>query len=232
VLHICGGIIIFFSLFLDWYYFKGYDNTGVLKISWSYNLFSEWTPSVLADPILNGLEKPENLGLPFIINVIFIITLIVAIYGVMYKDVEKEEKLEKLTTIAYINVFLLILDVYYILAFPVVFLVSNQLYFPFLDIIDPASSFNFSYSIGPGYVLICISFFMIFPYIIFYYQTISNFIKKEHSIEHEINRYIEHVNIPLDIDKSIQEENLKLKLKGYNSSKESIGEMRKMIFKR
>jgi hypothetical protein len=52
---------------------------------------------------------------------------------------------------------------------------------------------------------------LIFPYILFYYQTISTFEQEEHTIEKAIRRCIEEAQEPLDLDKFIAEEELKQK---------------------
>ena len=52
---------------------------------------------------------------------------------------------------------------------------------------------------------------MIFPYILFYYSTINNFKSEKQSPKNVIQRYIQHVQEPLDLDSLIAKEELKLK---------------------
>jgi len=40
---LAGVILLFVSLFLEWYSFQVVDINNELIVSWSYNLFSEWT---------------------------------------------------------------------------------------------------------------------------------------------------------------------------------------------
>ena len=76
------------------------------------------------------------------------------------------------------------------------------------------------YCVGPGYLLQLFAFGLIFPHAVFYYQTIMKFEIEKHSPVKVIEKYIEHVQEPLDLDKFIAEEELKQKFEIINSNEE------------
>jgi len=215
ILFLVGLGLLIVSLFLDWYYFQVFDENQELIASWSYNPFTEWSTSFSEDAAFNRLVEPSNLNIPLVINIAVLCCVVLTIYGLIYKDLEKNKTLDKLYPYAYINFTLLILNAFYIFIFPIFYLYPNRLYFPFLVYNDLELNYNFYYLIGPGYFLQLISFIIIFPYAFFYYQTIVKFETKEHSTSKVINRIIEKAQEPLDFDKLIAEESLKLKFEGF-----------------
>ncbi len=210
VLFLIGLILSFVSLFLDWYYFQVYSN-GELIAAWNYNVFSDWTTIFSYSSTLNNEFKPDELMLPFIINYIYIGILLISTYGIFFKDVENEKDLIKLYPFSYIQIFLLILNCYYLFVFPVLYLIPNELYFPFLFIENASDGLLYYYCIGLGYCLQIIVFITIFPYTVFYHQTLIKFEIKENSPTKIINRFIKTQQADLDFDKLIAEEELKQK---------------------
>ena len=211
LLYLIGVVLLFTSLFLDWYYFQAFDGDDKLIAYWSYNPFTEWSTFMSGDNRFNNLVEPQGLSMPLAITVLFIIALLSSGYSVLFKDPEHKEDLEKLYPYSYLNFLLLVLNLFYIFAFPVFYLLSDDLYFPFLIIEDRDMNITYYYSIGPGYLLQVIGFIMIFPYTLFYYQTIDKFKSKEHSPKRFIERYVQQVQDPLDLDKLIAKEQLNLK---------------------
>jgi hypothetical protein len=84
------------------------------------------------------------------------------------------------------------------------------LYFPFLEQNDPFLEVKFLYTVHIGYLIQIFGFILLFPYTIFYYHTLNSFEKESHSPENVINSYLEKIQEPLDFDKYIREEELKL----------------------
>ena len=210
-LYIIGLMLLFTSLFLEWYSFQAYTSDNKLIAFWSYNLFTEWSTMISGDQHFNKQTKPNNLLIPIEISILFIFSIIASGYSVLFKDLEQNVELNKLYPYAYLNFFLLSLNVYYIFAFPIFYLLPNKLYFPFLLVKDREMGVNYYYSIGPGYVLQIIGFIMIFPYILFYYNTLNNFKQEYESPKNVIQRYIQQVQEPLNLDSLIAKEELKLK---------------------
>lgn len=218
-LYIIGLILLFTSLFLDWYSFQAYTSDHKLIGFWSYNLFTEWSTMISGDQRFNKKIKPNNLSIPIEISILFIFSIIASGYSVLFKDLEQNVELDKLYPYAYLNFLLVSLNIYYIFAFPIFYLLPNKLYFPFLLVEDRDMGVNYYYSIGPGYILQILGFIMIFPYALFYYQTIHNFKTEKQSPKKVIEQYIQNVQEPLDLDRLIAKEELKLKI-NENSSKE------------
>jgi hypothetical protein len=182
-----------------------------LIASWSYNIFSEWTTVFSQNSTLNAEFRPDELVIPFIINVIYIGIILIAAYGIFFKDPENEKDLTKLYPFSYIQFFLLILNCYYLIIFPILYLIPNELYFPFLLVENITNGLFYYYCLGLGYCFQIIVFIMLFPYTIFYYQIIIKFELRENTPTKIIDRYIRNQQAPIDFDKLIAEEELKQK---------------------
>lgn len=212
-----GLILLFTSIFLDWYIFQAFNTDGTPLAYWTYNIFSEWSTN---GNIHDEQLKPNNLFVPIMINIVFIIVILMSAFGMAFKGFEKEKELNKLYPFAFINIFLLLLIGFYIFIFPIVYLISNDLYFPFLMLSDRELEVVYFYCVGPGYLLQLFAFGLIFPHAVFYYQTIMKYEIEKHSPVKVIEKYIEHVQEPLDLDKFIAEEELKQKFEKITSNEE------------
>jgi len=210
-----GLILIFSSLFLDWYIFQVFNADGTLLDNWAYNIFSEWSTT---GNVNNEQLKPSNLFVPVILNFLIIIVTLICAFGVIFRNIESEQELNKLYPFAYANIFLLLLAGFYIFIFPIGYLFTNDLFFPFLMLGDVELNVTYFYCIGPGYVLQILAFVFAFPHTIFYYQTILRFEIKRGSPSIVIEKYIEHVQERLDLDKFIAEEELKKRFKNTTSN--------------
>jgi len=210
-LYVMGLILLFTSLFLEWYSFQVYTNDNKLIAYWSFNLFTEWSTVISNDQHFNKQIKPNNLSIPIEISILFIFSILASGYSILFKDIEQNVELDKLYPYAYLNFFLIFLNLYFIIVFPVFYLLPNKLYYPFLLVKDRDMDVTYYYSIGPGYVFQILGFIMIFPYALFYYQTINNFKSKQQSPKKVIQRYIKNVQEPLDLDRLIAKEELSLK---------------------
>jgi hypothetical protein len=213
-LYLAGWLLLFTSLFLEWYLFQVYSGNKLLA-SWNYSFFTEWTTLISGGNSFNTRMRPSNLMVPFPITLLFIGVLFVSGYSVLFKDLETQE-LNKLSNYAYVNLCLLALNIYYIFVFPLFYLMPQKLYFPYLLVKDPHSELTYFYSIGPGYVLHILGFILVFPYAIFYYQTVKRFESKANTPENLVQNYLRQVQEPLDLDELIAKEQVKLKFK--NSS--------------
>jgi len=215
-LFILGLMLLFTSLFLEWYSFRAYTSNNTLIAYWSFNLFTEWSTVISGEQHFNKQVKPNNISIPIEISILFIFSILASGFSVLFKDLEQNTELDKLYPYAYLNFLLISLNIYYIFAFPIFYLLPNKLYFPFLLVKDRESGVNYYYSIGPGYVLQIIGFILIFPYTLFYYHTINTFKSEQQSPKKVIQRYIQHIQEPLDLDSLIAKEELKLKFNDRN----------------
>jgi hypothetical protein len=135
---------------------------------------------------------------------------------VIFKNFEEKIEIEKLTFYAYILIFLLTLNLYFIFVFPILYLIPNELYFPFLLIKDKELNVTYYYAIGPGYLLQIVGFILIFPYSLFYYKTVFKFKLEKGSSETLIADLMQRIRYPIDLDELIAKEKLKLKLNDKN----------------
>ncbi len=208
LVNLIGLIMLFFSIFLEWYSFQMYDFENNLLVSWSYYFFTAWQTPFSTSSSLNTLMKPESASIPFMINIILIIAILAAGYVILFKNIDQAKTIRNYNKYAYINIFLLLLIGYYVIVCPVMYLVPNELYFPLLSIRDYDLEVIRVYSIGSGYILQLISFPLIFPYSAFYYKTISSFIQQERAPEKMLQKTIQDSQEFLDLDKYIAKEEL------------------------
>ncbi|MFX0073265.1 MAG: hypothetical protein ACFFAO_19470, partial [Candidatus Hermodarchaeota archaeon] len=183
IIYFVGLILLFFSLFLEWYSFQIYDFENNLLVSWSYNLFNGWITPFSGSSPLNEALKPENVSIPFIVNILLIIVLTASGYIVILKNVDQASDIKSYSKYGYINGFLLLLLAYYIIICPLMYLVPNELYYPLLIIRNYDAGLIKYYTIGPSYILQIISFPLIFPYSVFYFKTISKFVQQKRTPE-------------------------------------------------
>ena len=101
---------------------------------------------------------------------------------------------------------------FYLFAFPVFYLIPNNLYFPFLHVKYNDTNLTHHYSIGPGYCAQLLGFILVVPYALFYYTTIMRFQSQKDNAQTTVSQYIKTIEDPVDMDKLIAKEELKLKL--------------------
>ncbi len=202
-------IILFLSIFFNWYSFQVHSIDNEILVSWNYHIFTEWTTPISSDSSLNDALRPDSLRIPLAINILYLIMIILSGYVVLFKDFEQADSLSSHNYNRYILGFLLFLNFFYIIFFPIMYLFPQDLYFPFLQIVDYDAKIKISCAIGPGYLMQLIAFPLICPYIIFYYRTITNFEHERKSVKKNLDKVIERVQEPLDIDKLIAQEELK-----------------------
>ncbi len=212
ILYLIGLVLLFFSLFLEWYSFQIYDFDNELLVSWSYSFFNGWVTPFSGSSSLNEVMKPENVSIPFIVNILLIIALIASGYIVILKNVDQATDIKSYNKYGYVNGFLLLLIAYYLIICPVMYLIPNELYYPLLNIRNYDSGLIKWYAIGPSYILQLISFPLIFPYSVFYFKTVSKFMQQERAPEKVFNRMIQESQELLDLDQYIAEEELNQEL--------------------
>ncbi|MFW9946481.1 MAG: hypothetical protein ACFFDX_06590 [Candidatus Odinarchaeota archaeon] len=209
-LFIIGLILVVISLCLDWYMFQAVNVVGNQVVYWCYSPLFDWYTIFTAEQMENMSYKPQNSSIPFPLTVVFIVSVALSLFGAMFKDIEKETPFQKLKLYAYTHIFTILFTAFYIFIYPIWYLFPNELYFPFVQLYDPFLEYQFFYSIHIGYILQFVGFILLFPYSIFFYQTLHSFEKESQSPENVITRYIEQVQEPLDFDKYIKEEELTL----------------------
>lgn len=210
-----GLALIVFSLFLEWYSFEIRDINGDLVASWDYNIFTGWTTPLSGDLSLNNALRPESPSNQLVVNIMLIGMTVFCGYGILFRDIEQANNIQ-----AYANACLLVLILYYVVIFPIMHLFPQGLYFPFVSIDDEILGFFYYHAVGPGYILQVVSFLLVFPHSIFYIRTIMMFGHQERSPESRTLRLIEKVQEPLNLNKLIAQEELKMKVKSHASDDE------------
>jgi hypothetical protein len=208
IVFLAGAILLFFSLFLEWYNFHVLDENNVLIATWSYNIVFEWETAFPSGSPINEGFRPHNLNVPLAITILFTIILITAVFVVLLKDVTSTTSITTLRKYSFMPFFLLVMTLFYVVIFPLVYLLPQELYFPELNSIDSELEYTFSYSISFGYILQLIGFVMIFSYSLYYYRTISDLEKNCNNPSLQIETVIQKVQQPLDLDRYIAEEEI------------------------
>jgi hypothetical protein len=202
---LAGVMLLFLSLFLDWYTFQVYDINHEIITSWSYNIFFEWSTDFPRGITTNENNRPPDLNIPLFINLLFAVMIILTVYVVLFKTISPSRK-TSLKGYSYPLLFLLALNGFYIVVFPIMYLFPNELYFPVLIIQDSEFNIITDYTISFGYGLQLCGFILIVPYILYYYYAAVEFERLEQKPEVRIKKYIESIQEPLDLDKFIAEE--------------------------
>jgi len=210
IIFVIGLLFGFASVFLDWYYLQGVNNSGEVVMYWIYSALFDWSTAFSQGAVINEFYEPKNASIPIAIIIVFLAVIFLSAYSVLFLDAERKDNLHKLKNFGFVNLFLVTLIGFFVLIYPLFFLLPNGLYYPFLVYYDYEIEITLSYSLGPGYFFQLISFACTFPYAMFNHSVINTFEKEQSSVENRINQYISSVREDLDLDKLIAREEFKL----------------------
>ena len=226
IIFLIGLIFSFASVFLDWYYIQGVLNSsGEPIMSWIYNALFGWSTPFTEGNLFNESYKPQNATMPVVIVMVLIVAIFLSAYSTLFHDVEKGDNLVKVKRFSFITISLVTLIGFFVLVFPLFFLLPNDLYYPFMVYFDYELELTLNYSIGPGYWLQVVSFGCTFPYALFNQSVISTFEKEQNTPAEVIKSYIENMKEQFDLDKLIAQEELELqstKLQRKNEPKNEV----------
>jgi hypothetical protein len=202
-----GGLLLgFTSLFLDWYYLQAVNEFGETVMYWVYNAIFDWSTRFSQGATFNQRFEPKNSSMPIAIIATFVVAMLLSAYSALFHDVERDDSFVKVKRFNFITLFLVTLIGFFVVIYPLFFLLPNELYYPFLLYRDYDLGVVFSYSVGPGYVLQAVSFACTFPYALFNHSVINSFEKESASPEKIVSQYIEKARDDLDIDRLIARE--------------------------
>ena len=205
-----GLIFSFASVFLDWYYLQGVLDSGATIMSWVYNALFGWSTPFTEGNLFNESYKPQNATMPIVIVIVLIVTVFLSAYSALFHDLEKGDNLPKVKSFSFITLSLIVLIGFFVLIFPLFFLLPNDLYYPFMVYYDSELGLTLYYSLGPGYWFQVISFGCTFPYALFNQSVISNFEKVQCAPAEVIQSYIESSKEQFDLDKLIAQEEFEI----------------------
>ncbi|MFX1276035.1 MAG: hypothetical protein ACFFBP_18145 [Promethearchaeota archaeon] len=206
ILFLFGLALAFISMFMDWYYYSACSSGSVIA-EWSFNAFLSWQTSFIEGISSNEALRPKDSTELLIMGVILIGLVFICAFGAILKSVEMTNSMEETKPYIYLNTFLLMINGYFILVMPFTFLITNELYFPFISIEDLSTNTIHSYCIGPAYVMQVASFLLIFPHILFSVLTINRFESKKRSPETLIAKILESSKEEIPLEKFIAELN-------------------------
>ena len=95
MIFLAGTILLIVSFFVEWYSFQIVQN-GVIIVSWSYNIFFEWSTDLPLDFLSNEIMRPNNLEVSYILNILFLGILSFTVYTVLFQDLEQTEDVSSL----------------------------------------------------------------------------------------------------------------------------------------
>jgi hypothetical protein len=188
----------------------------------------DWSTPFSKGALFNEIYQPKNATMPIAILIVYIITLFLSAYSVLFHDVERRDNLLKAKRFNFVNLSLVTLIGFFVLIFPLFFLLPNGLFYPFLLYYDYELEVTFYFSIGPGYLCQIISFGFTFPYALFNHSIINTFEREQSSVENTINRYIGSVREDLDLDKLIAREEYELESTNNSQSEVPKNEVEKI----
>ncbi|MBY9020780.1 MAG: hypothetical protein KGD67_06970 [Candidatus Lokiarchaeota archaeon] len=210
IIFLIGLIFGFASVFLDWYYLQGVLDSGATVMSWIYNALFGWGTPFTEGNLFNENYNPQNATMPVVIVMVLIVAVFLSAYSALFHDVEKGDNILKVKRFSFITISLVTLSGFFVLVFPLFFLLPNDLYYPFMVYYDHELKLTLYYLIGPGYWFQVISFGCTFPYALFNQSVISTFEKERYSPVEVVNSYIEKVKEQFDLDKLIAQEELEI----------------------
>ena len=208
-----GLIILFLSLFLPWYSFNATTQDGTEIAEWTYSFFLGWHSNFVDGIVSNEKYKPQKSPEVLIGVILTIAVILVSAYGMLFKHVEQTNSMKESKPYIYVNVFLLMLTGGYFLAYlPYSLLIRNEFYFPFLKLTIVDEGVNLWYCIGPSYIMQMCAFVLMFPNIIFLFQTYNRFEAEKRSSESIVERTIKESEEFIPLDKLIAEEEQDIKM--------------------
>ena len=225
IIFLFGLIISFASVFLDWYYLQGVLDSGATIMSWVYNALFGWSTPFTEGNMFNESYKPQNATMPVVIVFVLIVVVFLSTYSTLFHDVEKGDNILKVKRFSFITLLLIVLIGFFVLIFPLFFLLPNDLYYPIMVYYDSELGLTLHYSIGPGYWLQVISFGCTFPYALFNLSVINAFEKEQSAPAEVIKSYIENMKEGFNLDKLIAQEELEVEsrqLKQKNKPKNNV----------
>ena len=225
IIFLVGLILGFASVFLDWYYLQGVLDSGATIMSWFYNPLFGWSTPFGEGNMFNESYRPQNATMPVVIVLVLIVAVFLSAYSTLFHDVEKGDNLLKVKRFSFITLLLIVLIGFFVLIFPLFFLLPNNLYYPIMVYYDSVLELTLYYSIGPGYWLQVISFGCTFPYALFNLSVINSFEKEQFAPAEVIKSYIEKMKEGFDLDKFIAQEELEvesIQLKRKNKPKKEV----------
>ena len=228
VIFIVGLLLGFASLFLDWYYLQAVSESGETVVYWIYSALFDWSTPFSQGALFNERYQPNNASIPIAIVVVFIVMMFLSAYSALFHDVERKDNLIKAKRFNFVNLSLVTLVGFFVMVYPLFFLLPNGLYYPFLLYHDYELKIIFYYSVGPGYFFQVASFGCTFPYALFNYSVISTFEKEELKRGKCINQYIGSVREELDLHKLIAREEYKLESENDPQSEAPKSEVEKI----
>jgi len=206
VIFLIGLVLCFASVFLDWYYLEGVLDNGATIMSWIYNSLFGWSTPFTEGNVFNESYEPQNATMPIVVVIVFTIAVFLSFYSTLFHDVEQGDNILKVKQFSFITLSLIILIGFFVLVFPLFFLLPNELYYPFLVYYDSELNLTLYYSMGPGYWLQVVSFGCMFPYALFNLSVINTYEKEQFTPGDVINSYIRNANEKFDLDKLIAQE--------------------------
>ena len=225
IIFLIGLLFSFASVFLDWYYLQGAIFSGETAMSWIYNVLFGWSTPFTEGNLYNESYEPQNATMPVAIVVVFIAAIFLSAYSTIFHDVEKGDNLVKVKRFGFITISLVTLIGFFVLVFPLFFLLPNGLYYPFMVYYDYELELAFYYSIGPGYWFQVISFGCTFPYALFNQSVLSNFEKEKFAPAEVTRSYIENAKERIDLDKLIAQEEFEIESTQLKQKNKPINEV-------
>jgi hypothetical protein len=198
-----GLLVLLGSLFLEWYSLRVFDISENLESRVSYYIFFEMSITKNEMGIQNIFS--QNTFMPFFLSIAFILSIIMSVFCLIFIQSLKNQR--SFSTAASLTI---IITLYYIIIFPSLYLLPNDLCFPFLKTTEPTLQIQLTYGLGIGYYMQIIGFLLIFPLTVYSFQ--KPLIKQDQNEEdnNKLEEFLLTNKDNADLRKFIQEEKAEL----------------------
>lgn len=163
VLFIIGSFLLVISCFLEWYSFQYFDLDLNSESIFSY--FPLFGMSLVKNQTgVNDIFTPNTFMPPYL-QYIFIGIIVFSLFSFGVLNATSNQRIFSTFSSA-----VLLLNVYYLIIFPSIYLLQNDLYFPFLRLTEPNLNIRLTYSFGLGYYFQVLGFLLTFPLTLYSFQ--------------------------------------------------------------
>jgi hypothetical protein len=198
-----GLLVLLGSLFLEWYSLRVFDISENLESRVCYFVFFEMNIAKNEMGINNIFS--QNTFMPFFLSVAFILSIIMSLFSLIFiRSLKNQRSFSTAASLTFI------ITLYYVIVFPSLYLLPNDLYFPFLKTTESTLQIQLTYGLGIGYYMQIIGFLLIFPLTVYSYQ--SPLIEQDQNEEDnsKLEEFLLTNKDNADLRKFIQEEKAEL----------------------
>ena len=163
VLFAIGSLLLLISCFLEWYSLQCFDLD--LKKESIFSYLPLFGMSLVKNQTGVNDIFTSNTFMPPYLQYIFIGIIVFSLFSFGVLNATSNQRI-----FSTFSAVLLLLNLYYLIIFPSLFLLPNDLYIPFLRLTEPNLNIRLTYSFGLGYYFQVLGFLLNFPLTFYSFQ--------------------------------------------------------------